>query len=141
MPLKQNVQFSSQLDVFSISAKKHLRSCGTSGELSPLGADEYFSFTLYIHNSDTRPYVWSEAYVRVDGGQPLRWPQGQVKPGARGVLRISPSKMAAYATPGIHNAVWYFDGMPVHREQFQLSAGMNWAQVFPMPSREQNSAM
>ena len=135
-----NTQFTAQLDVFSISAKKHLRNCGTNGELSCLGTDEYFSFTLYIHNHDTRPYVWSEAYVRVDNGKPLRWPQGQVKPGARGVLRISPSKMAVYTTAGNHEAVWYFDGKPVLRQRFQLRTGMNWQKVFPFPTREQIAA-
>lgn len=135
-----NTQFTARLDVFSISTKKHLRNCGTGGELYCLGSGEYFSFTLYIHNDSPQPYTWEDAFVRIDGGQPLRWPKGQVKSQAKGVLRISPNKMAAYTTPGDHEAVWYFDGKPVLRQCFHLTAGMNWQQVFSFPTRQQIAA-
>lgn len=135
-----DIAFTAQLDIFSSQTKQHLRNCGKSEALSSLGPEEYFCFTLYIHNNSTQPYTWSSAYVCVDGGQPLRWPQGQVKPASRGVLLISRKKMIDCATPGGHDVVWYLDGKPVHREHFHLSTEMKWEQVFPIPSRARIAA-
>ena len=62
--------FTPKLDVYSISQKKYLRSCAKWGDLTRLGADEYYTFALYVQNQSAWELAWREACVRVDGGTP-----------------------------------------------------------------------
>lgn len=131
------VTFRGQLDIFRISDKRHLGDCGKKGDLSLLGADEYFSFSIYVQNNGKNPFAWSEACVRVDNGATWIWSGGQIQPSQRVRLRIGYENMKICMTPGEHTAVWYFDGQAVHRESFVITKQMEWDTVFPIPSRKE----
>lgn len=128
-----------QLDVFSISQKKHLRASGTRGDITTLGRDEFFTFSLYIKNTTLQTFRWTEARVQVDGGPPCRWGAGQIAALRTIRLHMSHAQMQICCTPGTHTAVWYLDGKQVHQEQFVLCQSMNWQEVFSFPSTAQIS--
>lgn len=102
--------------------------------MAQLGKDEYFSFSVLVQNNGAQPLAWEQAWVTVDGGEPWRWGKGTVRPSQRVRLKIAWSNMKTCMTPGVHTAVWYFDGRAVHRQRFVLTRNMKWEAVFPIPS-------
>lgn len=129
--------FAGRLDIYSVSGKKKLRSCGCEGNLSQLGSDEYFSFSLSVYAPRDRDYSWEEACVRVDGGEPWHWRRGRISASESVNFHIARHNMAACMTPGTHRAVWYFDGQARHTQLFVLTEDWSWASVFPIPSERQ----
>lgn len=132
-----------QLDVYSISTRKHLRSCGKKCDLAQLGSDEYFTFSIRVHNRGTRDFTWEEACVSVDDGEAWNWPGGRLPVSGQARFRIAHRNMCKCMTPGSHRVVWSFDGQPVHQETFLLTdttPGMDWESVFPFPSRQEIEA-
>lgn len=129
--------FEGQLDIYSISSNTRLRSCGKEGDLSQLGNDEYFSFSLYVQNIGYEDFVWEHAYVSVDNGPAWHWCEGQLPASCRTTFHIWHCNMQTCMTPGTHTAVWYFDGRPVHRETFRITQQWRWESVFPIPSRQE----
>jgi len=129
--------FNGQLDIYSISTRRCLRTCQNRADLSRLGSDEYVTFSLAVQNPSERDFAWQQAYVTVDETATLRWGSGRIPAAGRATLHISYAKMKPLLTPGGHTAVWFFDGREVHREQFLLTRDMDWRAVFPIPtSRE-----
>lgn len=131
------VTFYGQIDVFSISENKYLRSCSNHCDLSELGNDEYFSFSMRVQNNADHAFAWKQAYVRVDGMEPWRWTGGQIRASDCGRFRVAYRNMKKCMTLGAHTVVWYFDGQAVHKERFIISRNMKWETVFPMPSRNE----
>lgn len=126
--------FQSRLAVFSISQNRFLRSCDGKGDLSQLGADEYLSFLLIADNKGKHPFEWKEASISVDGGAPWCWAEGQVLPAHQGSFHVFYPNMKTCMTPGVHRAVWYFDGAAIHEASFLITDQMAWETVFPIPS-------
>lgn len=131
------VTFRGQLDIFRISDKQYLGDCGKKGDLSRLGADEYFSYSVYAQNNGDRPFTWDRAWVCVDNGPLWSWPGGRIQPSQRVRLRIGYENMKTCMTPGRHTAVWYFDGQAVHRENFVITGQSAWEKRFPIPSGQE----
>ena len=129
--------FNGQLDIYSISTKRCLRTCQNKAELSQLGRDEYYSFSLSVQNMTNHVFAWQQACVTVDETATLRWGKGRIPAAGRATLHISYAKMKPLLTPGGHTAVWYFDGREVHREQFLLTRDMDWRAVFPIPTAQE----
>lgn len=129
--------FNGQLVVCDLQNHKCLDSCGKVGNLSTLPSGSYFSMALRIQNQGAMPFRYREAFVRVDGGEPWRWASGSIGAGGSAVLQIYPVNMQKIMKPGVHTAVWYFDGGAVHQEEFFFFEEMPWEEVFPFPSRRQ----
>lgn len=132
--MMQDLIFTAQLDVLDRRSGQYLRESGRDGDLSQLGADAFFSFSLYLQNTGSFPCVWQDIFVRIDGGTPLRWSRRQLDAGSRCALRISHGKMVRFTTPGIHEVIWYLNGKQVHRECFCLWEPVHWERIGPAPS-------
>lgn len=128
--------FTGQLDIYSIRSKRQLRTCRNKADLSQLGSDEHFSFSLCVQNTGSHAFTWTTACVIVDEVATLRWGKGRIPAKNRATLHISHAKMKQLMTPGGHTAVWYFDGREVHRERFLITRDMDWGSVFPVPSKQ-----
>lgn len=129
--------FMGRLDVFSISENKFLRKLGKNGDLSQLGTDEYFSFSMIAHNVGEHAYAWEHACIRVDGGEPWYWARGQIQASNQALFHVAYCNMKKCMTPGVHTAVWYFDGQAVYKERFVITQKTEWEKVFPIPSRNE----
>ncbi len=129
--------FKGQLDIYSIGSKKQLCTCGNKGDLSQLGSDKYFSFSLCVENSKDRAFAWEQAYVIVDNGKPWYWGKGRIPASGRASFHIAYRNMKTCMTPGTHTVVWYFDGQAVHRERFVITQKWSWESVFPFPSKQE----
>jgi len=132
--------FSAQLDILQRSTHRFLRSCGKSGDLSDLGEDEFFSFSLYIRNSGCRDYHWQLASVQIDGQEPRHWSAGTASAAKRVRLYITHRNMVPFLTTGTHQVVWYLDGREVHRQQFVITQSADWSRRFPIPTQAEIAA-
>lgn len=128
--------FTSQIAVIGIQDNRYRRSCGHEGDLSQLGEGEFFTFSLEMKNTGSRPFAWKEATVRVDAGESWGWMGNSLAPGGQTTFRIYYGNMRKCMTPGVHTVVWYFDGIPVHRDRFLIARSMDWEKVFSIPSRQ-----
>lgn len=126
--------FSGRLDIFSISENRLIRSSGKQADLSMLGADEYFSFSMTARNNTNYPFRWKNACISVDGGKPWHWASGQLQAGCETFFHVAYCNMKNCMTPGVHSAIWYLDGKAVHKDTFILTQNMKWDTVFPIPS-------
>jgi len=121
--------FEARLDAYC--GERQLRSGGIVGDLQALEADGYYSFSLLASNGGKRPFTWQKACVRVDGGEPWHWAAGQLLPGQTMYLPIAHCNMRACMPPGVHTAVWSFDGRERHRQHFVLTGRLPKAFSFP----------
>lgn len=127
------------VDVYSISGESFVRAGERVGDLTELGPDEYYSIVLHLQNNGTGDLTWQDAWVVVDNGPSWHWTSGNIPAGSYADLHIYNSNMQTLG-PGSHTAVWYMDGLEIHRCTFMLTRDLNWDELVDMPSDEQIDA-
>lgn len=132
--------FSGTADIYHNRTGQLVRRDNDTADLSELGAEEYLSFSLTVHNGSRNAYLWKQASVRIDNGPPCRWSGGQLSPGAVARFRLSKKHMTPYAVAGTHTVVWCIDGQPVLSKTFTLTQSNHWASRFPIPTPQQIAA-
>jgi len=135
-PLEYMV-FTKSLDVYSISEGKYIRSCLDKGNLSELGGDEFFSFSMCVANDGDTGFAWESAWVVVDNGEPWYWGAGEIPAAGGGRFPIAFVNMAECMNVGEHTVAWYIDGQEVYRDKFEITRDMYWEAVFELPSQEE----
>lgn len=130
----QEVIYLGQINVYSISEDKYIRSYDNVGDLSELGNDEYFSFCMQVQYNGDAVYAWEEAYVTVDGGEPWYWTPGEMPSGGSLEFHIEHANMEKCVSEGTHTVAWHFNGEKVYQKQFVITRNMNWETVFQTPS-------
>lgn len=136
----KNMIFSGQLCRYDLQSDRYLDSCGKAGDLSALPEGCYYSMVLWVRNRGDMPFRYREAYVRVDGGEAWHWRAGVIGANKTAVYHIYPVNMRKCMQPGPHTAVWYFDQVAIHREEFYFFEEMPWEKVFPFPTRQEIDA-
>lgn len=131
--------YSSSLDVYSISQETFIRSGSKTGDLSELGADEYYSAVLHMQYNGDDTLSWSELAVSVDGGERWLWSAGSLAPGQTMDLHIYYSNMQ-HMSEGSHSIAWYFDGVEVYSDTFMITRDLNWWALTTMPTRDEIDA-
>lgn len=131
--------YGSSLDVYSISQETFVRSGGKTGDLSELGADEYYSIVLHLQYNGSAALSWSELCVSVDGGERWYWSGGTLNPGQTMDLHVYHSNMQLMSE-GSHSVSWYIDGEEVYSDTFMLTRDLNWWALTTMPTRDEIDA-
>ena len=138
-PVLPEYVYSSSLDVYSISQETFVRSGDKSGDLSELGADEYYSAVLHMQYNGDATLSWSELAVSVDGGERWLWSAGSLAPGQTMDLHVYYANMQ-HMTEGLHSIAWYFDGVEVYSDTFMITRDLNWGALTTLPTRSEIDA-
>lgn len=128
------------ISVCSISQEKVLRACGDTADLSALGADEYYSFTIDFRYTGSKALKVKNMYVRVDGGDKWGWSISSLEPGSSLLCHIYYQNMQKCMTPGTHKVVWYVNDKAILTKNLTFTAPTDWYSRFSMPTASQIAA-
>lgn len=131
---KNDAVYEGKISVLNISTDDYVRSCEKEGDLSQLGSDEYYDYSLVVTNYGQDNFVWSDASVSVDGGDNWHWQAGEIEPNGSALFFISYENMQTCIGIGSHHVSWYVDGRLVYEDQFTITRNMDWGAVFDLPS-------
>ena len=93
--------------IFSISRETFVRTLPEPASQGECGPDEYVTVCPIVKNTSGAAVTLQNIYVRIDGGEELRWAKDiTLEPGKSVQLYIYHSN-EKYLTPGLHTAALY----------------------------------
>ena len=124
--------------VYSISKETFVRWVDEPASQGECGPDEYVTVCPIVKNTSGAAVTLQNIYVRIDGGEELRWAKDiTLEPGKSVQLYIYHSN-EKYLTPGLHTAALYAGDALLASGRFSI--GRDWPEIFKFPSEEQVAA-
>ena len=124
--------------VYSISKETYVRTLPAPASQGECGPDEYVTICAIVKNTSGAAVTIRDLYIRIDGGEELRWARDiTLEPGRSVRLHVYHAN-ERYLTPGLHTAALYSAGDLLSSGYFGI--GRDWSKIFRSPSEEQIAA-
>ncbi len=132
-----NVTVSFKTAVYSISKETFVRWTDELASLDGCGEDEFVTLCVELTNASGSAVTLQNTYIRIDGGEELRWADITLQPGKTARIHVYHSNQK-YLTAGLHTAEIYASGKLLHSGRFHI--GRAWSKIFQFPTTAQLAA-